>query len=250
MKIIYKIALRDFKAIVFSPLFLFLLGLVSCLWSYNFPRQFIAFSMMSASQSMNIHFSLFVQHFTSLLFILMVLIPLVTMRLIAEEKKQRTYDLLLTSPITSSQISIGKYFGGLLAVAVFILVAFTYPLMTLMFTDFHYGSLLTTLLGLLLMSSLFVGVGLFSSSLTDSVMISVITGFMLNFMIWVVGQGAIDMSDNGFLVSVAQQFSASYHFSAFMYGKLSVGSILFFVSATVFFVFLSQKMIDYSRWRS
>jgi len=243
------IAARDFKSIVFSPMFFLLSGLFTCLWSYNFPRQLIAFAMGSARKDLNIHFTLFVQHFSSILFVLMVVTPVLTMRLLAEEKRQGTYDLMLTAPVTATEIAIGKFIAGVLSVSIFLLIAFIYPLLTVGLAKFYLGPMLTSFFGLFFMASLFVGVGLFCSSLTSSALISVVMGFVFNFMLWVVGQSQ-GMSDNPFFVDLAQQFSASYHYSSFLYGKITISSIVFFVSSSAFLVFLTQRVIESSRWRS
>ena len=201
MRAIGVIAWREFKSLVTRPLFFGISGFCTTFWTYKYLRDLQAFALASARPSMgggegpNIHFSLFVQHLSSVHLLMLFIIPALTMRLLSEEKKQKTYDLLLTSPINSYQIALGKFLGGYMVVLLLIVIAFLYPLGTSLVADFHWGSLISSFFGLALVAGAYVSVGLFSSSLTSSPIMSFIMTIIFYFVLLVFrGWGQSDRS--------------------------------------------------------
>ncbi len=243
------IAWKDFKSLVNSPLFFFLAGACCAIWSINFLNllgDFAQRQMFGAESS--IHFTVFLSHLSTVNIILLFAIPALTMKLLAEEKKMRTYDLLLTAPITATDIVMGKFLAGYGAALLLLTISFLYPLATSLVSDFHFGPLLTSYFGLSLLLAIYVSVGLFSSSLTQSVMFSVILGVIFILGLWFMSQG-INVSDNPTVQTLMQHISLGEQFSGFIRGSLRVSSVVFFVSTAVLFVFLTQRVVESSRWR-
>ena len=205
-------------------------------------------SFGAAQQNLNIHYNVFVNHasFVNLLFLLVV--PALTMRLISEEKKQATFDLLLTSPITATDIAVGKFLGGFMAVAVLVFVSAVYPVGTALIAKFPWTPLLLTYVGLLLISATYVAVGLFASSLTDSVVLSVVFGFIFNLILWFISQGQ-GISDNPTFAAVMEHLSLGQHFFTFLKGTVQISSMVFFASCIGLFLFLTQRVVESARWR-
>lgn len=256
MKRAFIIAGKDFRSLVTSPMFFLAAGASTLLMSYSYLRnlkQFSDSSLMSAMQmggesGMNIHMTVFMGHIsiTNLLFILLT--PAITMRLLSEEKKMRTYDLLLTSPITATDIAVGKFLAAFCAGMVLVAISLAYPLVTRLVADFSVRQLLSSYLGLALVTGTYVAVGVFSSSLTESVLLAVVFGWILNLCLWFVAQGA-DFMEGSQFVSVMEHLSIGQHFANFVKGTMNLGSAVFMLSCIVFFVFLTQRVVESSRWR-
>ncbi|MEK6555796.1 MAG: ABC transporter permease subunit [Bdellovibrionota bacterium] len=254
MSKIFVIAARDFKSLVFSPLYLMVAGICTVLWSFIYLRaigqfaQRLQMSQMQGGGAMNIYEGLFFNLISIVHLILIVAIPMLTMRLLSEEKKSRTFDLLLTSPITSTDIAVGKFLAGLGAATVLLLLSFTYPLMTRLVTEFNWMMLFTSYLGLFLLLGVYVAVGLFASSVTESALLAVILAIVVNFTLWFLGQGA-DGSDS-VVMTIIDKISVAENFSSFVKGTFKISSFVFFLTFISFFVFLAERVVESTRWRS
>ncbi len=256
MRAILLIARKDFKLIVTSPLFCFVAALCTVVWSLmylSFLRQFAAQGLMANMQgggaaAQSLMNSVFVQHISVVNLVLIFTLPAITMRLIAEEKKMRSYDLLLTSPISSTDIAVGKFLAGLGAATALLLISFIYPAGTSLIAKFHWPTLIILYFGIFLITALYAAAGLFASSLTDSAMLAVFMAVVFNLMIWFVGQSGAG-SDVKWWATLSEYISVGNHLSNFLKGTLRVSSIVFFTSAVGFFVFLCQRVIESARWR-
>lgn len=250
------IAGKDFKSLVTSPMFLLVSGFISLLLSYSYLRtlkEFADSSSMSAMQmgqeaGGNIHFTVFMGHIsmTNLLFILIT--PAITMRLLAEERKMRTYDLLLTAPITATDIAVGKFLAAFGAGMVLMFISMLYPLATRVVAEYSVKQLFVAYAGLGLVTGTYLAVGVFASSLTESVLLAVVLGWILNLSLWFVAQGSSFLDGTRF-VAVMEHLSLGQHFANFARGTLNIGSFVFLLSCVAFFVFLTQRVVESSRWR-
>jgi len=255
LQAIFNIFMRDFKGLVFTPMFYFIASLCAFLLSYSFVRNLIDFAYSSSSpQAMgaikySLHQVVVVSHISITNIILIFAVPAITMKLISEEKKTKTYDLLLTAPITSSQIVIGKFLGGLLASLVLVFISFLYPLGAMLFSEVDFGLLFSSYLGLSFVCAAYVAIGLFCSSLSSSIIASVIMAVVLNLTLWFLSQGTV-YSESNLLVSVMDHLSIGDHLFSFIKGSLKLSSIIYFISACAFFIFLSGRVVESSRWRS
>jgi ABC-2 type transport system permease protein len=203
---------------------------------------------MQGREAPNIIRSVFTPHVqvTNLIFI--VILPTLTMRLISEEKKSRTYDLLLTSPITATEIILGKFFAGLGATTILLLVSFLYPISMGLVADFSWVMLLTLYLGMFLMSALYTASGLFASTLTESAMLAVFMGVIFNFLIWFIGPSASG-TEIKWLAAVMEHMTVGQQMMGFINGSVQISALIFFVTVIGFFLFLSQRVVESSRWR-
>ena len=179
---------------------------------------------------------------------MLIAIPTLTMSLLSEEKKQGTYDLLLTAPISATQITLGKYLAGLAITMVLVFLSQLYPLMTSLFVDFPVGPVVASLFGLCLLLGGYVAVGLFASSLTSSAMVSVILGILLSLAIVLITSVAEDI-DHPFLARWVDHVSVVRRLQSFLLGNIQTDAIIFFLSLITLFVFLTQRVIESSRWR-
>ena len=254
MKKIFVIASRDFKSLVMSPLFMVVAGVCCVLWSFVYLRaigdfaQRLQMTQMQGGAAMNIYEGLFFSLISIVHLILIVAIPMLTMRLLSEEKKSRTFDLLLTSPITSADIAIGKFLAGFAAAGVLVALSFMYPLMTRLVTEFNWTMLFTSYFGLLLLVGVYVAVGLFASSLTESAFLAVLLAIVVNFALWFLGQ----MGEDGgsIAMTIISKLSVADNFSNFVKGTFKISSLIFFITFISFFVFLAERVVESARWRS
>jgi ABC-2 type transport system permease protein len=256
MRGIWIIASKEIKSLFSSPVFYIVSLLLTSVLSYNY---FLALKAFSNSQgaamfggpenTSNIHYEVFIKHLSLLNLILIFLVPALTMRLLAEERKLKTFDLLLTSPVTSAEIVLGKYLATLVAVFVWMLIALAYPMSSLYLTTFAWGPLLISFFGIFLLASVYAAMSLFCSSLTEQSLIAFVTSVVFNIVLWFLGQGA-DAADSQMVRNVYEHISLNTHLSGLIQGTIRTSSLIFFVSVVAFFVFLTERVVESFRWRS
>jgi ABC-2 type transport system permease protein len=255
MRAILTLAGRDLKNLLRSPMFYVIAGLCTLLWSYSFMRNLLDFADQSRmymqpgmEAGMNIQRSVFLQHISQINLLFIFVVPALTMRLIAEEKKTRTYDLLLTAPISATQIAVAKFLAGWGAIGVLTGISFLYPLGTRLVADYAMGPLLSAYLGVTLVAASYVAVGIFASSLTESIVLSVVMALIFNVMLWFISQGAAGIG-NPIISGVMDYLSMGQHFLNFILGVIKLKSLTFFASVIGLFIFLTQRVVESSRWR-
>ncbi len=255
MRAILTIAGKDLRNLLSSPLFYIIASMCTVLWSYSFMRALMMFAersrmMMQPGQEsgMNLQREVFLMHISQVNLLFVFVVPALTMRLLAEEKRLGTYDLLLTSPISAAQIALGKFLGGLGAVGVLTAISALYPLGTRLVAAYPMGPLFSAYLGVMLVASAYVAVGLFASSLTESILLSVVLGLIFNILLWFLSQGAGSIS-TPWLQGLMEYLSLGQHFLNFILGAIKLNSLVFLLSLSGLFVFLTQRVIESSRWR-
>lgn len=250
------VATRDFNQLCLSPLFFIFTGISCILFSYMFPRDLFRFAasysmpafQAGMEQTRNIHFDVFVSHISYINLILLFCVPILTMKLLAEEKKNRTFDLLMTAPLSTAQMVAGKYLALIATLTIFLLVTLVYPLATTLFTEVPIGPLISSYIGLFLLMATYTAIGLFTSSLTSSLFLSVFMGVILNISLWFISQG--QGSQSPFLTATMEYLSLSNHLTNFVKGSVVIQSCAFFITFITLFLFLVYKMIEFSRWKS
>ncbi|MCM2280712.1 MAG: ABC transporter permease subunit [Bdellovibrionaceae bacterium] len=255
MRGILTIAGKDLRSLFYSPLFWVISFLLTGVWSVlyqvslgTFARNATMMQMQGQESSMSLHEHVFAQHVGLVNFLMILAVVALTMRLFAEEKKNRTFDLLLTSPVTATQIVAGKYLAGLLASWTLVGISLLYPLATMFLADFDLGPLMASYLGLLLLVACYVAVGMFASSLTESTVLAVVMGLIFSVGIWFIG-ALSEAVEQPFWVTVFEHLSVGKHFSFFIRGGVGVASIVFFLSVVFINCFLTQRVVESSRWR-
>ena len=249
---------KDFRQTFLNPVFFLMAGLCASIWSFVFPRQIFEFARKAGitpfSQGgmeggANIYGTVFVSQLSLTHLLLLFIVPIFTMRLIAEEKKLRTFDLLLTAPITSTKIVLGKFLAAYSVVLILVTISFLYPISTLLFAEFNINLLISAYVSITLLMGIYTSIGLFSSSLTSSIMLSVFLGIIFSVSLHFISLGG-QFSNNSIYSSIAEYLSISTHLDGFFRGNIVSSSILFFFIVTGFFLFMTQRIIESSRWRS
>ncbi|WP_299885964.1 gliding motility-associated ABC transporter substrate-binding protein GldG [uncultured Lacinutrix sp.] len=175
--------------------------------------------------------------------ILIFLIPAVTMRSFSDEKKQGTLELLLTKPISHLQIVLGKYFGAflliLLALIPTLLYVYTVNQLGKPIGNLDFGSTLGSYFGLLFLVAAYTAIGIFSSTLSDNQIVAFIIAVFLCFFFYVGFEGLAD-----FTAPFIEKLGMSSHFKSMSRGVLDTRDVIYFLSVTVFFIFLTVKRIN------
>ena len=250
------VAGKDFKHLALSPLFFIWTGISFTFLSYVFPRELFRFASAytmpsfgpASSQGKNIYFDVFIAHISHLNLILLFSVPVLTMKLLAEEKQNHTFDLLMSSPLSSLQMVLGKYLSLLMLFALFLLLSLIYPLSTSFFTSIPLGPLFSSYLGLFFLAGVYGAVGLFASSLSHSLFLSAFMGMILNIGLWFISPGQ-NFKGHPLFTGIMDYLSLSQHLTNFIKGSFVISSFVFFFSLIVFFLFLVFKVVEIARWR-
>jgi ABC-2 type transport system permease protein len=180
-------------------------------------------------------------------FVLLLLVPVLTMRLVSEEDRARTMELLATSPVTSTAIIVGKYLAVFMLFVALLAISAYMPLSLALIGRLDWGLLAATYIGLLLLGAAFLAIGLFASTLNENQIVSAAIGFALLLLFWVLGF-AQQASGSG-TQQILSSLSFATHFSNLSSGVIDSQDILFFLSLAGFFVFLAVLALESRKWR-
>jgi ABC-2 type transport system permease protein len=173
--------------------------------------------------------------------VLLFIMPMLTMRLMSEEFRQGTIESLMTAPVSDAAVIVGKFLGTLIFYALLLATTLVYAVVVSMFGDPDIGALLAGYIGLLLMGGLYIAVGLFFSTCTSNQIIAVLTSFsVLAVLAVLVDRFAAHVE--GWLRVVLQHISVGHQFTEFVLGAIHLNNVLFFVTSTVFLLFISVKV--------
>ncbi|PYN14026.1 MAG: ABC transporter permease [Candidatus Rokuibacteriota bacterium] len=184
--------------------------------------------------------------FSNISVILLLLMPLVTMRLFAEERRSGTIELLLTYPVRDGAVLAGKYLAAFALYAIMIALTLLYPGIVVYFARLEWGPVLTGYLGLLLMGGMFIAVGVCASSLTENQIVAAITTFGVLLLLWVLGWSA-DYA-GGTAGRVLQHLSLLEHNDSFAKGVLDTKDIIYYANFIVLALFLTLRSLEARRW--
>jgi ABC-2 type transport system permease protein len=180
-------------------------------------------------------------------FTLLLLAPVLTMRLLAEEAKLGTLELLLTSPIRDFDVVIGKFIASMVILGLLLLLTLYYPLLLLTFGNPDVGPMLAGYLGLIILGAFFLSVGLFASSLSSSQIASAVVGLIILLMFWFIDEAADFF--RGLPESILEFVSPRTHFTDFARGIIDSESIIYYLTLTAIFLFLTVRSLEARRWR-
>jgi len=180
--------------------------------------------------------------------ILIFLIPLITMRLWAEEKRGSTDELLLTSPLSVGKIVMGKYLSGLLFVLVLLAITLVYTVFLFVYSDPDPGVTISSYTALILFVAAGVGIGLFASSLTENQIVASVTCLILELLFASMGGVAVSIR-SPLLSRVLGYVSWREHMMNFFDGVIRSGDLIYFATFIFLWLFLAYQSVESSRWR-
>lgn len=183
----------------------------------------------------------------NMIFIFLFILPLVMMRSLAEEKKQKTDQLLMTCPITSGELIMGKFFGSFIFILIMILPTTLYQGLLFYYSSPEMGPILTGYTGLLLYIAAGISIGLFASSLTENQIISAVISFVILLFMFVINMGSV--TEGTWLFKILQYISVTDHLRNPLTGMLDTRDIVYFGSIIFMFLFLTKRSLESKGWR-
>lgn len=185
--------------------------------------------------------------FNQMFIIVLFIIPVLTMRLLSEDKRQKTDQLLLTAPTRLSGVVIGKFFAALTVFAMAMAMFLITQLVTSFFATVDWILFISNALGMLLLAGALIAIGLFISSLTESQLVAAVVGFAVSLLLYMMDSLAASLNIN-IITKLVSWISFYERYSSFTQGTLSYADIIFFGSVAAFFLFLTVRVLDKKRW--
>lgn len=250
------IAGREMRAAFGSPLGFVIIAIFLVLTGFFFDLHVRDYAMMSLeagrnpilAAQLNLHDGLVRPLYQTFAFFLLLVVPLLSMRLLAEEWRQGTAELLLTAPIRVSELVAGKYLGALGFLTVMLLLTLQYPLfLWIAGSPPPAGAFATAFLGTWLLGASVLAVGLLMSSLTESQVIAAVASLVTAVFFWVIG--LMELAAGADFGRLFRALSLLENLQELSKGVIDTGNLVFFASFIAFSLFLTQRTIESRRWR-
>jgi len=254
MSNILAIAQKEIRSYFASPIAYVALGLFAFLFGMFFvaildwfAKQGMMGGMGMQAAPLNLN-----QHFVrplllNITVVLLFMLPMITMRTYAEEKRSGTIELLLTSPITDLQIILGKFLGAMALYAAMLGVMLVYIGALFVFGNPEWKPIATAYLGLLLMGGCFISVGMLISSFTKNQIVAGMLTFGVFLLLWIIDWTSSHFGPTG--EAIVNHLSITRHFEDFAKGVIDTTHLVYYVSFITFGLFLTAKSVDSERWR-
>jgi ABC-2 type transport system permease protein len=232
---------------VMMGLFAFLFGWFFMTYLTYFVQQSMQAQFGGAAPNMNVNMQLIRPLLSNASVIVLFLLPMVTMRTYSEEKRSGTIELLLTSPLTDVEIVMGKFLGAVGLYAGLLAVTMVYVAFLFWYGDPEWLPLVSGYIGLLLLGSCFISLGLFISSTTKNQMVAAAATFALLLIFWIIDW----MADSAGATTgaILRYLSITQHFDDFGKGVIDTKHLVYYLSFISFGLFLTLKSVDSERWR-
>lgn len=249
---------KEMRSYVYTPVATFFVGVYTMLLYFFFLifiRKYFQYTMaqrFSFGSKISID-QLAEGIYNNMHFFMVFLLPFFTFRLFTEESRQNTLVLLMTSPIKSWELVMAKFKASVTVLLIMLLVTTVFPLVLLYFSPPgagpDLGIIVSTYLGLFLVGCAYMAMGLFFSSLTESVLVALVLTFIGNIVFAFV-LNMFRAEDGGLLDSFLAHIAFQPHVASFLSGTIELKSIFYFLSFSAFFLFLSNRSIESRSWRS
>lgn len=231
------IALKEFKSYLASPMAYVVTGIFLAGTGFFFgfsPATYLETSIRGFAGN------------TLFQILLLLLVAVLTMRLIAEERKMGTMELLVTAPVRDSEVIAGKFLGSLGMLTVMLALTLYYPILLILYGDPDMGPIATGYLGLFLLGCSSLAVGIFASSLTSNQIVAAVLAGGILFALWFLGFASNWLPDA--VAEIPHRLSLSFYFTDFIRGVVDTRAIVYYLSITVLFLFLATRSLENSRW--
>jgi ABC-2 type transport system permease protein len=254
MRNIVAIARKELRSYFASPIAYVVIGMFTFIFGYFYIailNYFVQMSMQMGASGMggpvNVNQQMIRLLLQNAAVVILFVLPMITMRTYAEEKRSGTIELLLTSPLTDFQIIVGKFVGALTLYAVMLSVTLIHIAILFVYGNPEWAPIASGYLGLLLLGGCFISVGLLVSSLTRNQIIAGMLTFGVFLVLWVIDWiGSLGGPTVGKIVSY---LSITGHFDDFAKGVIDTTHIVYYLSFITFGLFLTAKAVDSERWR-
>ena len=230
---------REFKAYFTSPIGYFVLAILFLFGGWFFYAGNLAYNSSDLSHVYNSLFSI----------VLLAVLPILTMRLFSDDKRQKTDQALLTAPVSLTGIVMGKFLAAVVLFAIGIAITFVYAIIiALCNVTPDWMVIIGNYIGLLLMGAAVIAVGVLISSLTESMFIAALGTFGVAFLLVMMDSLTTIFSNSELVASVVGFLSVSQRYSNFTMGLINYNDVIFFLSIQALFLFLTVRLLDRKRW--
>ena len=243
MRNIWVIAEKEYKHYFISPIAYAVAFTVLLILGVVFYANVLAASMQQFAPSIQIVIG-------PLVTLLLFMTPAITMRTVAEEQKNGTLEILLTAPVRDWEVVIGKWLGGVLFILTLLLITWFYPIVLnqIIQPGIDQGLMMTSYLGLFLLASAFLAIGVMVSSFFSNQIAAFFATMAILLVFWMIGFPAQAMGANG--GELLRYLDMSEHFyNTFYRGIIGLKDIVFYISVIALALFLGSVSVETRRWR-
>jgi ABC-2 type transport system permease protein len=251
---IWTVARRDFKSYFTSPIAYIViaafLGIMGWMFFFNlshFAQQNLQYQAMNMGKQPSITEGIIRPLYGNMNVVFLLLVPFITMRLFAEEKKNHTFELLITSPLSLTDIVLGKFVSAFLLLCTMLGLTLVYPLVLFITGNPDLGPMATSILGTLLLCSCYLSIGILCSAMTENQIVAGVLTFAFGLFLWLVSWAS--QSAGPVLGDFFQYMSLIGHFNNFGQGTIDTSDLVFFFSFIGIGLFLTHRILDSYRWR-
>ena len=250
---------KELKSYFVSPVAYVIAGVFLFLSGYLFRNILMQFNMVCLQFSqraqfmqgqippLNLNEWVITQFFGVMDFIWLLVVPMLTMRLFAEEKKSGTIELLMTSPISTTQILLGKFFACLTLYTTIVALTLIYCVILEIYGSPDWGPIFTAYVGYILLGGTFIGVGILASALTENQIVAVLVSFGLLLLLWLIDFSASFAGPTA--AKILQYISIVGHLQDFQRGVIDSKDVVFYLTFTFFCLFLTTRVLESRRGR-
>ena len=222
-----------------------IMGIFTLLSGYFFYTDVLYFNLYNMGEQ-SLNEGLWALYFNDLRYVLIIVVPLLTMRVFSEEKKQHTLEMLLSYPVRTSELVFGKLAACLSFLSLLILLTLCYPWVLSTIWSIEVGPLFASYLGFILLGLLFVSSGIFISSLTENQILAAMGTYGILLFFWFVSWN--EAMANETIMRALTEISAFNHFMNFTRGVIELKDLSYFILLSGFFVVLTLLNIDKRKW--
>lgn len=243
MRTIWTIASREFRHYFVSPL--------------AYIAAAFIFLVLGGIFSLNVGFSLPTGEMTPdgrmliqpLVLVLLFVTPAFTMRLLAEEQRMGTLELLLTAPVRDWELVVGKWLGSMGFMLTILAGTWVFPILINQFTDpgIDQGALISAYIGLIGLIAAILAIGVFSSSLVSNPAAAYVVGAAITLGLWILGGVRAGASSTSQVVAYLGVLN--HYYDNLYQGILDLGDLLYFISVTALALFMATQLVESRRWR-
>jgi ABC-2 type transport system permease protein len=243
---IFTIAHKEFRSLFSAPSTWFILGALQFIFAWFFLARLDAYLQIQAQLALvantpGVTLSVTAPLFGTLALMLMMLIPLFTMRMLAEERRNQTLALLLSAPISSTQIVVGKFLSLILFLSLIITGCTAMLCLLGLGTHLDFGLLLANAVGLWLLTASYTALGLYLSALTKQPIVAAMSAIALSFSMWLIDVGSVDSGNS------LRALSPSAHAQGLNAGLVFSSDLLYFVLFITTFLCLTIRRVNNNR---
>ena len=234
---------------VVGAVFLVIFGVLSYIAVVNAGTQAIRLMQIQGlAAKINLNDLVFRPTFYSTAIILLLVLPILTMRAFAEERKLKTFELLMTSPIGINEIVAGKFVAVFLIYLGMLALTGVVPVVLAMFNNFDWAPVFTGYLGLLLMGALFLAVGVLASAVTENQIVAAFLSFGMLLSVWLMGAMGSILGDTP-VGNTISYLSFIEHYDRLVRGLINTKDLVYFACGILFMLFLTHRVVESERWK-